>query len=180
MKEFPLRKTNGSTLGNTKLTKVLAILIFTASLSINGCSAEQAKMPPQEAPPTASAQPVLTDTRWKLVEFRSMDDAIGVQKPDPDPERELTMHLQANGEVSMKLDCNSGMSSWKATPGSDANSGKIEFTAVPMTKMLCPQPSMDSKVASDMPSIRSYRIENDQLFLSMMADAGIYVWQRMP
>ena len=52
---------------------------------------------------SASVHP-LADTRWRLVEFQSMDDATGTIRAD-DPYL-YTMRLNADGTVLMRLNCN--------------------------------------------------------------------------
>jgi hypothetical protein len=57
-------------------------------------------------------------------------------------------------------------------------SGKFEFGPLATTRALCPPPSMDEQIAAQSGFIRSYRLKNDRLYLSMMADGGIYAWER--
>ncbi len=56
----------------------------------------------------------LADTRWRLVEFQSMDDARGKTRPH-DPAA-YTMHLRADGSVQMQLNCNRAQGTWSARP----------------------------------------------------------------
>jgi len=73
----------------------------------------------------AGASPVssLEDTQWRLVEFQSMDDATGPVRPS-DPSA-YTMHLNRDGTVTMRLNCNRASGSWFAEPGSDGASGRF-------------------------------------------------------
>ena len=36
------------------------------------------------------------------------------------------------------------------------------------------------RVIRDLPHIRSYRFANGRLAMALMADGGIYIWERMP
>jgi hypothetical protein len=45
---------------------------------------------------------------------------------------------------------------------------------------MCQPPSLDQQIARDAAYVRSYVLENDKLYLSLMADGGIYVWQKAP
>jgi len=118
----------------------------------------------------------LAGTQWRLVEFQSMDDAQGITRP---AEGSLyTMWLHGDGTVTMQLDCNRATGTWSAQPGSDAASGRFEFGPLAATSALCTPPSMDESIVAQSNHVRSYLLEDDRLYLSLMADAGIYVWAR--
>jgi heat shock protein HslJ len=123
----------------------------------------------------AQADAPLGDTTWRLVKFQSMDDAIGTVRPD-DPAL-YTMRLNADGSVTMRLNCNRAMGTWTAEPGEGGDSGRFGFGPLAMTRALCPPPSMDERIAADSEYIRSYLLKDGRLYLSLMADAGIYVWE---
>ena len=119
----------------------------------------------------------LDNTQWQLVEFQSMDDEQGTQKPD-DPKM-YTLSLTDDGKVAVQFNCNRGMGSWQVQPNEDGTSGRINFGPLAMTKMLCPPPSMDQHITSHTEYITSYVVKGDRLYFSLMADGGIYVWERM-
>ena len=114
-------------------------------------------------------------TTWLLVEIESMDDSIGTVKPT-DPSL-YTMRLNADGTVNMRLNCNRANGNWSAEPGDNPNSGRFGFGPVAATRALCPPPSLDERVASDASFVRSYLLKEGRLYLSLMADGGIYVWE---
>jgi heat shock protein HslJ len=141
-----------------------------------GNAAEAGKVSGEVA---AESQPAATNplanTQWQLVEFQSMDDAVGKRVPqDPGQYR---MHLHANGQVTMQLNCNRGMGTWQATPAGDGTSGQFGFGPLATTRALCPPPSMDESIAADTSHVRSYLLKDGRLYLSLMADAGIYTWE---
>lgn len=117
----------------------------------------------------------LAGTRWRLVEFQSMDDAIGTVRPD-DPSR-YTLQLNRDGTVAMRLNCNRASGTWTAEPGPDAAGGRFEFGPLATTGAICPPPSMDESIAAQAAYIRSYLLKDGRLYLSLMADAGIYTWE---
>jgi len=118
----------------------------------------------------------LAGTQWRLVEFQSMDDKQGITRPG---EGTLyTMRLHGDGTVAMQLNCNRATGSWTARPGSDAKSGNFEFGLLAATNALCPPPSMDESIVAQSRYVRGYLLKDDRLYLSLMADAGIYVWAR--
>jgi heat shock protein HslJ len=122
-----------------------------------------------------SSKSPLADTQWRLVEFQSMDDAQGTTRPS-DPSL-YTMRLNANGTVTMRLNCNRATGTWSAAPSSDPSSGQFSFGPLAVTRALCPPPSMDESIAKQSSYIRGYLLKDGRLYLSLMADAGIYAWE---
>jgi len=120
--------------------------------------------------------PALAGTHWRLVEFQSMDDAQGTTRPGEGTV--YTMWLHGDGSVTMQLNCNRATGSWSASSGSDAASGRFEFGPLAATRALCPPPSMDESIVAQSSYVRSYLLKGDRLYLSLMADGGIYVWAR--
>jgi hypothetical protein len=123
----------------------------------------------------AVADDPLADTAWRLVEFRSMDDAIGTLRP-ADPGL-YTMLLHADGEVTMRLDCNRARGKWSAMPAADGVSGGFEFGPLAATRALCQPRNLDESIVAHSAHIRGYLLRDGRLHLSLMADAGIYVWE---
>jgi len=117
----------------------------------------------------------LAGTDWQLVEFRSMDDSIGVITPD-EPSK-FTMRLNADGTVNMRLDCNRANGTWSVAGGATGDSGSFTFGPLASTRVLCPPPNLDERIARDAEYVRSYLIQDGRLYLSLMADAGIYAWE---
>ncbi len=130
---------------------------------------------PGAAPSQAAPADPLADSNWRLVEFQSMDDAVGTTRPED--ASLYTMHLGADGSVSMRLNCNRANGTWSAEPGDDGRSGTFEFGPLATTRALCPPPSMDEQIAAQAEWVRSYLLEDGRLNLSLMADGGIYVWE---
>jgi len=122
----------------------------------------------------ASANP-LSGTSWQLLEFQSMDDQVGTQRPE-DPAL-YTMQLNTDGTVSMRLNCNRATGSWSAEASANPDSGHFKFGPLAMTRALCPPPSMDESIAAQSHYIRSYLLKDGNLYLSLMADGGIYAWE---
>jgi heat shock protein HslJ len=123
-----------------------------------------------------AAGPPLAGTQWRLVEFQSMDEAQGTTRPG---EGTLyTMWLHGDGTVAMQLNCNRATGSWSAKPARDGTSGRFEFGPLAATRALCPPPSMDESIVAQSAYVRSYLLKDGRLYLSLMADGGIYVWAR--
>jgi hypothetical protein len=77
----------------------------------------------------------------------------------------------------MRLNCNNATGTWSVEPGSDGISGRFEFSPLAMTRALCPPPSMDEFIALQSEHIRSYLLKDGKLYLSLMADGGIFAWE---
>ncbi len=117
----------------------------------------------------------LGGTFWRLVEFQSMNDEIGVLRPH-DPSL-YTMRLNSDSSVTMHLNCNYARGSWSAKTDSFGVSGNFQFSLLSTTKALCPSPSMDEIIIAHSEYVRSYLLKNGNLYLSLMADGGIFVWE---
>jgi heat shock protein HslJ len=168
------------------LVRVAAALLAGIVLTGCGAPAEKAAAPvkqPSAAPetraagapgPPAAGTP-LAGTAWRLVEIQSMDDAVGTTRVD-DPSQ-YTMRLSADGSVAFRLSCNSAAGNWSAEPGAVPASGRFAFGPLAATAALCPSPSLDEQVTKQAPYFRSYLLKDGRLYLSLMADGGIFVWE---
>jgi len=117
----------------------------------------------------------LAPSSWRLVEFQSMDDAIGTTRPE-DPSR-YTMTLNDDGTVAMQLNCNRASGTWSAEPAADGTNGGFVFGPLAMTRAFCAPPSMDQSLATQAGFVRSFILRDGRLYLSLMADGGILVWE---
>jgi heat shock protein HslJ len=137
-------------------------------------SANESNDAEQKATTSSSGNP-LAGTGWRLVEFQSMDDATGTVRPD-DPSL-YTMRLNSDGTVTMRLNCNRASGTWSAEPSGNGASGRFEFGPLAGTRALCPPPSLDESIVAQARFIRSYLLKDGRLYLSLMADGGIYAWE---
>ena len=115
----------------------------------------------------------LAGTAWQLQSIQSMDDSQGTTSI-PDPSR-LTVAFGADGRASFQLDCNRGMGDWKVE-STHTDSGRLTFGSIAATRAMCAPPHIDARVARDMEYVRSYLLKDGKLFMSLMADGGIYKW----
>ena len=120
-----------------------------------------------------SAQSGLAGTHWQLISIQSMDDAQGTTRI-ANPER-YTLSFGRDGRASMGLDCNRGSGSWEAEAKS-ADSGIIRFGAIAVTRAMCAPGSLDARVARDLPFSRGYVRKDGKLYVTLLADGGIYEW----
>lgn len=155
---------HGKARASTAASTVTVVVLSGAVLAARGGPAAE-----------SGAEPALADTRWSLVEFQSMDDATGTVRPE-DPSR-YTMRLDADGTVRMALDCNRATGTWSAEAGLDGTSGRFGFGPLAATRALCPPPNIDERVVALAEYVRSYLLKDGRLYLSLMADGGIFVWR---
>ena len=117
---------------------------------------------------TSNAVSDLGGTSWQLVQFQSSDDTTLT----PDDRAKYTIAFTAEGQVSMRIDCNRGRGTWTS---SEPN--QLVFGPIATTRALCPPGSLFDRVVQDLPLVRSYVLQDGHLFLSLMADGGIYEFE---
>lgn len=121
----------------------------------------------------AWAQSQLANTQWQFVEFQSME---GGSSSPADP-TVYTMRLDGDGTVTMTINCNRATGTWSSEPSSDPMNGRFNFGPLAVTSMACPPPSMDELISVQAQYVRGYLLKGDRLYLSLMADGGIFVWE---
>jgi heat shock protein HslJ len=110
----------------------------------------------------------LQGTTWRLVRFQGGDGRT--LTPD-DPEK-YTIEFGADGRLAARVDCNRGRGTWKTSGPS-----QLEFGPLALTRAQCPPGSLHDQIAKQWTFVRSYMTKNGHLFLSLMADGGIYEFE---
>jgi heat shock protein HslJ len=118
-----------------------------------------------QAPPAAAT---LTGTSWQLVKFQGSDDT----PLTPDDRSKYTIEFGADGRLSARIDCNRGRGTWKSTGPSQLQLGPLA-----LTRAMCPPGSLHDRIVKQWSAIRSYVFKDGHLFLSLMADGGIYEFE---
>lgn len=134
----------------------MRFLLLVALIVAAGC----ARMPQQTA--------TLAGTSWRLVKFEGGDDRV----LRPRDRNSYTIAFAADGAVSARIDCNRGRGSWES-PGP----GQLRFGPMALTRALCPSDSLHDHIVKQWPHVRSYLVRDGHLFLSLMADGGIYEFE---
>lgn len=120
-----------------------------------------------------AAQPSTQDlagTSWQLVRFQGGDGAILT----PDDRAKYTVAFAADGNMSVRFDCNRGRGTW-TSPGPK----QLQFGPLALTRAMCPPGSLHDHLVKQWPFVRSYVMKGGHLFLSLMADGGIYELEPM-
>lgn len=123
----------------------------------------------QTEPAAGSSE--LAGTSWRLVGFEGGDGATLI----PDERSKYTFAFSADGTVAVRLDCNRGRGTWKAT-----GSSGLELGPLALTRAMCPPGSLHDPIARQWGYIRSYVLKDGHLFLALMADGGIYELEPLP
>ena len=117
---------------------------------------------------SAPARPPLDGTAWRLVKFQGGDDTVLV----PDDGSKYTVAFGADGRVAVRFDCNRGSGGW-SSPGP----GQLQFWPMAMTRAMCAPGSLHDRMVKHWFYVRSYVIREGHLYLSLMADGGIYEFE---
>lgn len=135
--------------------------LVAALLLMFGCSARE-----QASPQNGAAD--LGGTSWQLVKFQSSDE----KTLTPDDRAKYTIAFGTDGRVSARIDCNRGMGTWKSPGPSQLQLGRLA-----LTRAMCPPGSLHDHIVKQWEFVRSYTITDGHLFLSLMADGGIYEFE---
>ena len=121
-----------------------------------------------EGPPKPVAIAGLEGTSWQLIRFEGGDGRVLVAKD----RKQYTLAFTAEGKVSARIACNRGHGTWTSdTPGS------LALGPLALTRMACPPDSMVTRLTRDWKHVRSYVRKEGRLYLSLMADGGIYEFE---
>lgn len=132
----------------------LALLVVLASTTLAATSQQ----------PRSAGSP-LAGTSWQLVRFQGGDGAVLT----PDDGSKYTIAFAKTGNLSARIDCNRGRGTWASS-----GPGALQLSPLALTRAMCPSGSLHDQMARQWSNIRSYLMKDGHLFLSLMADGGIY------
>jgi heat shock protein HslJ len=154
----------GRMMQNRRLTMAMVTLAFIATALTALLGPAEAKTPLQNEPAN------LEGTSWQFVKFQGGDD----KTLTPDDKAKYTIAFGTDGRVRVRFDCNRGRGTWKSSA-----SNQLQFGPLALTQAMCPPGSLHDRFVKDWGYVRSYIIKNGHLFLSLMADGGIYEFEPM-
>jgi para-nitrobenzyl esterase len=102
---------------------------------------------------------------WQLVRFRGGEDTLLT----PDDPAKYTLAFDTDGSVSARIDCNRGRGTWKSS-----GRNQLQLGPLALTRAMCPPGSLHDRIVKHWEFVRSYILKDGNLFLSLMADGGIY------
>jgi heat shock protein HslJ len=144
---------------------VVCLLLGTASCS----SSRENPGSDETAPPSSSSgaqdSAGLAGTTWRLVRFEGGDGTVLT----PDDGSRYTLRFEAGGRLAARIDCNRGSGTWTSSAPSH-----LELGPLALTRAMCPPGSLHDQIVRQLPYLRSYVLREGRLFLSLMADGGIY------
>jgi para-nitrobenzyl esterase len=119
--------------------------------------------------PSDSSPLALDGTSWRLVKFQGGDGTT----LKPDDRNKYTVAFGSEGRVSARVDCNRGIGSWKS------KGSELELGSLALTRAYCPPEPISDHMVKQWEQVRSYLIKDGDLYLSLMADGGIYQFEPM-
>ena len=115
-----------------------------------------------------SAKAGLVGTSWQLVKFQGSDGTVLT----PDDRSKYTLAFADDGVLTARIDCNRARGGWKSS-----GPNQLEFGPMAATRAMCPPGSLHDQIMKQLPHVRSYMLKDGHLFLSLMADGGIYEFE---
>ena len=143
--------------------KYARVSVLAVLFALAGCRSS-ATRPPQES------LPGLGGTAWQLVQFQGGDGATLT----PDDRTKYTIEFGTDGSLTARVDCNRARGTW-TSPGP----GQLLLGPLALTRAMCPPGSLHDQLVRQWPYVRSYVVRQGHLFLSLMADGGIYEFEPM-
>jgi para-nitrobenzyl esterase len=147
-----------------KLRRVSPLVIAAALCASVACHSPSSI----EGPSSLPALSGLDGTAWRLVRFTGGDDTVLT----PRAGATYGIEFGADGELSARVDCNRGRASWRSD-----GPNQLEFGPLALTRALCPDRLLHDQIVRQWGFIRSYVLKDGRLFLSLMADGGIYEFE---
>ena len=140
---------------------MLAIVAIVSALSVSAVTFAWQK--------SASDNP-LSGTTWQLVKFQGPDERTF----SPEDKSKYTIKFGSDGRVVVRVDCNRGNSTWKATA-----KGELHFGSWSRTNAKCGSGSLHDQIVTEGAAVRNFAIKDGRLFLSGMEGGGYYELEPM-
>ena len=119
-------------------------------------------------PQSQNAAPNLGGTAWQLVKLQGSDDTTLT----PVDKTKYTIAFADDGRLNVRIDCNRGSGTWKSS-----GPNQLQFGQLALTRAMCPPGSLHDQIVKHWEFVRSYILKDGHLFLSLMADGGVYEFE---
>ena len=144
-------------------------VVLTIVLGLFGTgAAAQSIQGTQAGTPKSPSSPALAGTSWQLVTFQGGDE----KTLTPDDGSKYTIEFGSGGQLTARIDCNRGRGSWKSE-----GANQVRFGPMALTRAQCAAGSLHDHIVKQWSHIRSYILKDGHLYLSLMADGGIYEFE---
>lgn len=90
----------------------------------------------------------------------------------PANKADFTLAFNAENRVAVRVACNRGGGTWQS-----GGAGSLQFGPIALTKVLCPSDPLEARFRKDLEFFRGYVLKDGRLYLSLMADGGIYEFE---
>ncbi|HEX6433171.1 MAG TPA: META domain-containing protein [Gemmatimonadales bacterium] len=154
--------------GRTGLAELLATGWLLGLVHCKPAPEKPANTPPSNQETAQSRPTGLGGTSWRLVQFQGGDGS----SLNPDDPAKYTIAFATDGRLSVRIDCNRGTSTWKSSEPTH-----LELGPLGLTRAMCPPGSLHDQIVKQWPYVRSYVMKDGHLFVSLMADGGIYEFE---
>jgi len=104
----------------------------------------------------------LTNTVWRWEGTQKSDGTSVV----PLSAANYTLEFQPGGKLNVRIDCNRGGGQYLL------NGNNLTLGSIALTKMLCPQASLDAEFARELAAVTTQRFEGSELVLSLAGNGG--------
>ena len=149
---------------------VLAVFVVSALVAtLATCDRHPSELVQGQAS-SPSTVPTLAGTSWQLIGFQGSDGTTLT----PDDRTKYTIDFGDGGQLTTRVDCNRGRGTWESN-----GPNQLQFGLLALTRAQCPPGSLHDHIVSQWGNVRSFVIRDRHLFLSLMADGGIYEFAPM-
>jgi heat shock protein HslJ len=144
-------------------------------VALTGCAGDDAEQPPPvpDANPAGSEMvrdpDALRGVTWQWVGTVTPVERVEV----PQPER-YTLRFDGTGRVEALFDCNHGGGTY------EVSANNIALGPLISTRKACPEGSLDARFMRDLGEVRSFFLEDGELFLELPVDSGTLRFRPAP
>ena len=112
---------------------------------------------------TDRGPPGMRAKEWQLVRVQDGSGRTAV----PDVKAKYTLEFDALGRFDARIDCNRARGKWASHAP-----GQLLLAQVELDRPGCARAPLHDYIVKQLPNVRSYRVQDDRLFLVLMADGG--------
>lgn len=139
----------------------VALCVVTALAGCTPGSTPNLGGKPANAPESAPGAD-LAGAKWAWIATQTPVEVI----TPPDPDR-FTLEFGIDGNVAVLADCNRGSGPYAVT-----QSRRLTLGPLALTRMMCPEGSMDTEFLKELDNVSNYFFRGDTLYIDQKTDSG--------